>query len=516
MFQKYKRRVKAEAFKKRIDELKPSQIEYLKRKIQIDIDRYENKLYVEEKEEQYYMFFDMDMFYAACELVDRPEHKGKPLIVGGSVVAASNYEARKYGIRSAQPVFLAKKLCKDLVYIKTNERKYETYSEMIFDIAKEIDKKVVWFGLDEGCLHLNEYIKRKYKDYDRIEDVLEIIVKEFKEKVFNVTGGLTCSIGIAPTKYLAKLGTEVNKPNGHFILRKNKEKIREFLNPFKVRKLDGIGPVVESILNHLNIFTCSELRENLYKLYVNVTRRQYRELLSYTIGMNSLLRAGNFVPKNSGVGSSLTIKTTSDINTLREILKGISKWVFTRAEKRKQQARTITFSIKYNDFFLKTKSQSFKCPITSSDMIYDYCKEVLGNRTMKPIRLLGIQLTNFQAPDRDIKTVMEETQKELTQHSGMSSSSHFNFFDESTQSSNFSSTECFNCWKVFDFQGNNTLLNKHIDQCLKLNPNESQRIVPVLTQRTNLTINRRTSTSFSNSLIFTKTKKKERAPLRNS
>ena len=458
---------KVEEYRQKLDQLPDSTKDFLVQKIKADIERIDHKFYKEESKEDFYMFFDLDMFFAACEILDRPELASEPLVVGSVVVATSNYEARKYGIRAGMPTFLARKLCPNIIVVGNDYTKYNRYSKLVYGVVRKYDEAFISFGLDEGCLYLNDYINLHLPDETDKIKALEHIIKNFKEEVFEVTGGLTCSVGIAPTKYIAKLCTEVNKPNGHFILRKDKEAVYRFLDQLNIRKLQGIGPNMQDILNGIGIYTVKELRDNLYKVYTIFTEHMYKELLSYCMGNNALKRPGTFKPKNMSIGRSTTFASTKDHDKLKNVLTYLSRAVYSKALKEKKKAKTVTLSVRYDDFTVVTRSNTNKYFINNSNIIYKECVVMLGNVIESPIRLLGIKLSNFQTPSTDLIDMIETSVKEYSQNSKLFGTSSLNFVNNENASNNFSSTVCPLCGDSFNFNGNNAALNRHIDNCMK-------------------------------------------------
>lgn len=179
---------------------------------------------------------DMDAFFAAVEMRDHPELRHVPMAVGGSreergVISTSNYLARKYGVRSAMPTALAKKLCPDLVIVKGRMSKYREVSEQVFDIFHEYTDLVEGLSWDEA-----------YLDVTRSPYCLNsatLMAQEIREKIFQKTGGLTASAGIAPNKLLAKMASDFNKPNGQFTVAPGF--VNDFIKAIPVEKLWGVG-----------------------------------------------------------------------------------------------------------------------------------------------------------------------------------------------------------------------------------------------------------------------------------
>ena len=193
---------------------------------------------------------DMDAFFAAVEQVDNPKLKGKPVIVGGvserGVVSTCSYEARKYGVRSAMPIFIAQKLCPHGIYLKVRYYRYKEISNKIFTIFKEITPLVEPLSIDEAFLDLSE---------SKFNDGLEA-AQYIKRRVFQEVG-LTLSIGISYNKFLAKLASDWNKPNGIKII--TKEMIPDVLKPLPVSKIYGLGEKSVKKLNNMGMFKVDDL-----------------------------------------------------------------------------------------------------------------------------------------------------------------------------------------------------------------------------------------------------------------
>ncbi|CAG8646438.1 6061_t:CDS:2, partial [Cetraspora pellucida] len=195
---------------------------------------------------------DMDAYYAAVEERDNPSLRGKPMAVGSnSMLSTSNYEARRYGVRSAMPGFIARKLCPELIIVPCNFDKYHAVAKQIREIFARYDPNYTPMSLDEAYLDITEYLKTTDKTPD---EAVEQIRKEIYEET-----KLTASAGIAANMLLSKICSDFNKPNGQYRLPNNINDIMRFIRPLPVRKIPGIGRVTERILKELDISTCGAM-----------------------------------------------------------------------------------------------------------------------------------------------------------------------------------------------------------------------------------------------------------------
>ena len=240
---------KNEILYNQVAQLAKSRIEFLKEQRRFD---------------KIWMHLDMDMFFAAVEIRDDPSLANIPMAVGSmAMISTSNYIARKFGVRSAMPGFIALKLCPQLKLVEGHYYKYKEESHKIMEILEEYDPFIESMGLDEAYLDLTDYCKNN-KIYSK-DDIIKI-VDEIKKKIFEKTK-LTCSCGIACNKRLAKICSDYNKPNGVFFLDFEPKVIEEFVEKLSIRKIPFIGSKTESRLNLLKIYTCKDLVERQVDLF---------------------------------------------------------------------------------------------------------------------------------------------------------------------------------------------------------------------------------------------------------
>ena len=331
---------------------------------------------------------DMDAFYASVEQFDNPELRGKPVAVGGTsdrgVVSAASYEARKFGVRSAMSSVIAIQNCPDLIFVKSNFKRYREVSNQIRKIFYEFTDKVEPLSLDEAYLDVTE----NKKGNPSATLIAEEIRKKIKEKT-----GLNASAGISINKFIAKVASDMNKPNGQKTVAP--QEVIHFLEKLEIKKFFGVGKVTAHKMYHLGIFTGKDLKEKTKKYleqHFGKSGKFYYQVV----------RGEHFSEvKPSRTRKSLAAERTFSKNISSEIfmikkLEVIAKEVEKRLKKSKVAGKTITLKIKYSDFTLQTRSKTLPYYISDKNVIVETVKELLYQATMKnSVRLLGISLSNL-------------------------------------------------------------------------------------------------------------------------
>ena len=316
---------KNEILYNQVKQLADSRIEFLKEHRRFD---------------KIWMHLDMDMFFAAVEIRDNPSLKDIPMAVGGmSMISTSNYIARKYGVRSAMPGFIAMKLCPQLKLVEPHFYRYKEESSKVMAVLEEYDSNIESMGLDEAYIDLTDYCKDN-KKYSK-EEIIEV-VNEIKKKIFEKTQ-LTCSCGIACNKTLAKICSDYNKPNGLFYLDYDAKIIEEFVSKLSIRKIPFIGSKTESKLNLLNIFTCKDLIERYVDLF-------YLNEDSFDFYMRNCLGIGSYehseYQEEKSISRSESFFMTGDKNILLKVLEKLTEKVFRDMDKsRILYCKTLTVEI---------------------------------------------------------------------------------------------------------------------------------------------------------------------------
>ena len=350
---------------------------------------------------------DMDAFYASVEQRDDPDLRGKPVAVGGSgnrgVVAAASYEARKFGVRSAMPSVTAKRLCPDLIFVRHRFDQYRFISNQIREIFFEYTDLVEPLSLDEAYLDVTS---NKMGIISATK-----IAQEIRTKIWNTTQ-LTASAGISINKFLAKVASDINKPNGLTLI--PPDRAESFLEKLSIDKFYGIGKVTAKKMHRLGIHTGADLKRwseaELAHRFGKAGRHFYRIVRAIDDREVKPNR-----PRKS-VGAENTFN--KDLNREPEMLEKLTpltEKVASRITKSNDSARTITLKIKYHDFVQTTRSRTLDNFVSSFDEIFPVIKELLHQPAFpeKPIRLLGVYLSNLANEKEDEPKVLKPVQLTL-------------------------------------------------------------------------------------------------------
>ncbi|HKI87443.1 MAG TPA: DNA polymerase IV [Draconibacterium sp.] len=332
---------------------------------------------------------DMDAFYASVEQLDNPNLKGKPVAVGGSgergVVAAASYEARKFGVRSALSSKVAKRKCPDLIFVKPRFTRYKEISNQIRNIFFEYTDLVEPLSLDEAYLNVT-YVKKG-------KPSATLIAKEIKQRIFNETG-LTASAGVSYNKFLAKVASDVNKPNGLFVV--TPEQAQDFIDNLEVRKFFGIGKVTAEKLNQIGIWLGRDLKKidrlELVRMFGKAGNYYYE------ICRGEDHRKVEPLRERKSVGAEQTFSTDLfyEHDLEKEILQ-ITDILWDRITRSAVKAKTLTLKYKYADFEQHTRSLTISTHFSSKEQLLAESKTLLksGGGFSKGIRLLGLTVSNF-------------------------------------------------------------------------------------------------------------------------
>tara|TARA_R110001583_G_scaffold17153_2_gene69723 strand:+ start:5184 stop:6281 length:1098 start_codon:yes stop_codon:yes gene_type:complete len=331
---------------------------------------------------------DMDAFYASVEQMDNPALKGRPLAVGGAekrgVVSAASYEARKFGVRSAMSGYLAKKNCPDLIFVPPRFERYKEISLKIRNIFFDYTELVEPLSLDEAYLDVTTNKKGNPS--------ASLIAEEIRQRIFDEVG-LTASAGISINKFLAKVASDYNKPNGQKTV--NPEEVISFLENLEIRKFYGVGKVTADKMYHLGIFTGKDLKQKS----VEFLRENFGKSGDYYYhvvrGIHNSEVKPNRIPKSVGAERTFDENLSSEIFMLQR-LENIATELEKRLKKSKISGKTVTLKIKYSDFTLQTRSKTLPYYIADKSLILETTKELLYQEKLEnSVRLLGISLSNL-------------------------------------------------------------------------------------------------------------------------
>ncbi len=336
----------------------------------------------------------MDAFYASVEQLDNAELKGKPVAVGGSrdrgVVAAASYEARKFGVRSALSSKVAKRKCPELIFVKPRFARYKEISNQIREIFFEYTDLVEPLSLDEAYLDVTYAKKGKPS--------ATLIAQEIRKRIFEATN-LTASAGVSYNKFLAKVASDVNKPNGIFVITPGKA--QEFIDNLEVRKFFGIGKVTAEKLNKMGIWFGRDLKQidrfEMVRLF-GKSGNYYYEICR---GIDQ--RPVEPSRERKSVGAEQTFSTDLFLeNELQVELFQIADILWERYERSNVKAKTLTLKYKYADFEQHTRSKTISGWFTTKNELEVEAEQLLHSENFtKGIRLLGLTFSNFQHEERN-------------------------------------------------------------------------------------------------------------------
>lgn len=334
---------------------------------------------------------DMDAFYASVEERDRPELAGRPVIVGGKpnsrgVVSAANYAAREFGVHSAMPSSQAHRLCPQAIVLPPRIGHYAEVSREIREIFDRFTPLVEPLSLDEAFLDVRGSVQL----FGEPEEIGRRIQREIREET-----ALAASVGVAPNKFLAKLASDLDKPNGFVIV--EAERIAEFLEPLPVRRLWGVGKAALARLQRLNVETIGQLRQ----LSEDVLRSNFGKSGEQLWRLAQGIDNRKVVPDHQA--KSISNETTFDVDIGdREVLESwlmmLTEQVARRLRRSGLKGKTINLKVRFSDFRTITRSQTLAEPTDVTDEIWTTAKDLLSNRlpeTGLPVRLLGVGLTGL-------------------------------------------------------------------------------------------------------------------------
>ncbi len=333
---------------------------------------------------------DMDAFYPSVEILDNPDLRGKPVVVGGSrergVVSSASYEARKYGVHSAQPISTAMRLCPHAVFLRGRMPRYREISRRVFEVFQRFTPLVEKLSIDEAFLDVT--------GCKRLFGTPEEIAGKIKEAVQREVG-LTASAGVAPSKFVAKIASDYEKPDGLTVV--PEEKVREFLDPLPVSRMWGVGNVTREALGRLNVRTFRDLS----RMPVGVLERRFGKygirMHELSIGVDEREVVLGHDTKSTGHEETFPEDIVGRDSAARELLFLAGK-VARRMRKDLLKGKTVTLKVKYSDFKSITRSSTLPAATDDAGEIYRAVSALLNKTEVgrRPVRLLGVSLSQLQ------------------------------------------------------------------------------------------------------------------------
>jgi DNA polymerase IV len=335
---------------------------------------------------------DMDAFFASVEVLDNPALRGKPVIVGGSVegrgvVSAASYEARKFGVHSAMSAARARQKCPDGVFLPVRMQRYAAVSAQIFEIFEGFTDLVEGLSIDEAFLDVT--------GSQRLFGPAEQIAGQIKQRVREELG-LICSVGLATNKFLAKVASDLEKPDGLVVVRPGEE--AAFMAPLPVRRIWGIGKVSGQRLANMGIEKVTDLLKYPVAALESALGSGAEHLLQLARGIDD--RAITTGRGQKSIGAETTFaQDIAAADELRRVLDGLVERVAGELRAAGLLARTVNIKARYPDFTTVTRARTLSGGIASTRQIRDTARELLETRLMRagrPLRLLGVSLSNLE------------------------------------------------------------------------------------------------------------------------
>ncbi len=338
---------------------------------------------------------DLDCFFAAVEIRDNPQYKDSPVIIGADpkegqgrgVIATCNYKARKYGLHSAMPISQAYRRCPHGIYLRPNGNKYHKVSKEVMEILESYSDEFQIVGADEAYLELTE----KAKDYNEAEKIAKKIQKKVLEKV-----GITISIGIAPTKSIAKIASDENKPNGVTVVKP--ENILNFLNDMEITRIPGIGKKSKVYYYKNGIKKIGDIIKTPLPKMIELFGKHGRWIWNIANGLDNR-KVKEFHEERKSISAERTFYTdTENFNEIVSKFEEINKKIHKSIIKHQIMYKTVTLKIRFEGFQTYTRSKTLPFHIQDElyvlSIILQLFREFLNNK--KKVRLVGIKLSSLE------------------------------------------------------------------------------------------------------------------------
>jgi DNA polymerase IV len=351
---------------------------------------------------------DMDAFYASVEQLDNPSLVGKPVIVGGDpkkrgVVSAASYEARKFGVHSAMPMSQAIRLCPDAVVLPVRMERYAELSQRIHAIFQQFTPQIEPLSLDEAFLDVTGSLRL----FGSAEKIGRAIKDQIREQL-----GLVASVGIAANKFLAKLASDLDKPDGFVVI--TEENKQQILDPLPVWRIWGVGKVTEKALTSKGIATIRQLREAPPQILRSIFGDQTAHVLRLAQGVDD--RQVESSREARSISSEQTFATDiANKDVLLGVLLHQVEDVAQRLRLNDLEAKTITLKLRYEDFRTMTRSSTFDQPTNTTKTLWQEAQGVLlqwHRKSAGPLRLLGFGVSGLQKAGSGQQELFPEPEKE--------------------------------------------------------------------------------------------------------
>lgn len=340
------------------------------------------------------MHIDLNAFFATAQVIKEPELEGKPLIIAGKtrrgIVSTASYEARKYGINSAMPTYMALKLCPNVIVRDVDFELYHRLSEQFFNYVKKYTKIIEIASIDECYADMTEAMKDVKNPEQYLKNLQDELYRETK---------LKCSIGLAPTKFLAKMGSDYKKPMGITIIRR--KDVQKIIWPLKIKDMFGIGKKTYPRLEMLGIKKIGDLAVSEDPAVKKLLGKFYYVLKDWCYGRgNDIVQVEPEDPKSISTSTTFLFDT-DDYEDIKAMIYEKASEVSLRAKEEKKLGTTITLTVKDSNFVTKNKSITIKEATNDVDVIYNNAINLYEKYVKSiPLRLVGVALSNLMNTDK--------------------------------------------------------------------------------------------------------------------
>lgn len=333
---------------------------------------------------------DMDAFYASVELRERPDLKNLPVVISShhprAVIAAASYPARVFGLRSAMSMGQAKKLCPQVVVIEPNFEKYREVSAQIHQIFQQYTPLIEPLSLDEAYLDVTENLKN-------IPSATEV-AEHIRADIFAVTG-LTASAGVAPNKFLAKIASDWNKPNGLFVIKPHQ--VLNFIQDLALNKIPGVGKVTQEKLSQLNLHTLGDLQKIEENILIHHFGKYGKQLYLYAQGIDH--RPVKAERERQQISKEITFDDDYTLEQCHDTWQPLAAQVWRSLNKKQLTARGVNVKLKLKNFQVLQHSKSFKQALQSEQDLAQVIFQLLNEMHIDPtfqFRLVGVGVYQLQ------------------------------------------------------------------------------------------------------------------------
>jgi DNA polymerase kappa len=369
-------------------------------RIQRDVDARVKTLEKKRDVSRTWIHVDMDAFYAAVHTLENPSLARIPIAVGGiGMISTANYVARTFGVRSAMPGFIAKKLCPHLTFVTPDFEKYRRYAELAREVFREFDADFDAVSLDEAFLDVTEYLETRGV-------YASAAAADLRAKVRAKTKGLTCSAGVAPNRRLAKVCSDMNKPDGQMVLANDRDQILRLVNPLPVRKVGGVGKVNERVLAAFGMSTCGDVFAKRAVVAALFSKSAFAFLLEASMGVGTerrptrALLPGTQVARKS-LGQEKTFAPTADRRVLERVIASLAEEVAGSLKEENLAARAVTLKIKRATFEVTQRQTSLHRAENSAAVLVEASLRLFRHETgLGSVRLVGVKASQLEGAEQ--------------------------------------------------------------------------------------------------------------------